>query len=366
MGYAQVSSNKEFIEALEEMVEAPRQAESGESAAGRPNELKTFMLESDKGFPSRANLGDVSYETVGTGMEGMKVLNVRYRNERYEFFLDVSDKRFFRLHTNYDSADVRKIINYMIDYRVHALDKTWFCREMLQRIARMEGNALQGLGLSYSNLTQDRRDLGDFDLRMSGSSAAFLDDVVRPSEKLRRANAYKYVRIMRGAGDARDQYAYDDVHNDGYFALRCGSSIQDHLHVVEQCREEYSKTVAGIEKERIGCRWKDGVGSLEGNPFEFIFPNKVEDLDMFVKKVFSATEPFQLWGLRQNIGEGYFKVLATDLHAGSSVDFEIRDDMMRVYLFEQSCGNIILRLLANLQAHFDADTSCPMVEEIAE
>lgn len=124
--------------------------------------------------------------------------------------------------------------------------------------------------------------------------------------------------------------------------------------------------MTGIEKERTACRWKGGVGSLEGNPFEFIFPNKIKDLDTLITEVFSATEPFQLWGLRQGISEGYFKVLAVDLHAGSSVDFEIRDDMMRVYLFDQSCGNVILRLLANLQARFDADTVCPMVEEIAE
>lgn len=366
MKYTQVSSNKEFLETLDEMVEAPRQAEPGESAAGRPNELKTFMLESDKGFPPHASIGDMSYDVVGTGMDAMKVLNVRYRNTVYEFFLDVSDKRFFRLHTNYDSANVRKIIDSMIGDRDHVLDKAWFYRGMLQRIAGMEGNALQGLGLSYSNLTQERKDLGDFELRMSGSSASSWDDVVQPSEKLRRANAYKYVKIMRGAGDSREQYAYDDVHNDGYFALRGGSSVQDHLHVIEQCREGYSKIVTGIEKQRIACRWKDGVGNLGGNPFEFIFPNRIKNLDMFITKVFSATEPFQLWGLRQNISEGYFKVLAVDLHAGSSVDFEIRDDMMRVYLFDQSCGNIILRLLTNLQAHFDADTVCPMVEEIAE
>ena len=323
------------------------------------------MLESEKGFPLRASMGDVSYDIVSTGMEAMKVLNVRYRNAVYEFFLDVSDRRFFRLHTNCDSADVRRIIDAMIGDRDHVLDKAWFYRGMLQRIVGMEGNALHGLGLSYSNLTQERNDLMDFELRMSGSSVAFWNDVVQPSEKLRRANAYKYVRIMRGSGDAREQYAHDDVHNDGYFALRGGSSIQDHLHVIEQCREEYSKIVTGIEKERIACRWKDGVGSLEGNPFEFIFPNGIKDLDMFIEKVFSATEPFQLWGLQQNISEGYFKVLAVDLHAGGSADFEIRNDMMGVYLFDQSCGNIILRLLTNLQAHFDADTFCPMVEEIA-
>jgi len=366
MKYTQVSSAKEFMETLEEMAELPRQAEPGESAAGRPNELKTFILESDKAFPSDGNLGDISYDVASTGVEGLKVLNVHNGTSTCEFFLDVSDKRFFKLHTNYGSADVRKIIDTMVGHRNHVLDNAWFYRGLLQRIAKMEGNSLQGLGLSYSNLVQDRDDLEDLKLSISGSLAASLEEIVQPNEPLRRASAYRYVRIMRGAGRPTEQRSYDDVHNNGYFALRRGSSVQDHLHVVDQCQEEYSKIITGVEKERIYYRWKGGLGRLEGNAFEFFFPNKVEDLDLFVTRVFSATRPFQLWGLRQRMDDGRIKVLAVDLHVGSSVDFEIGHDMMRVYLFEQGCGNIILRLLTNLQAYFDADTYCPMVDEIAE
>lgn len=366
MKYTQVSSNKEFIDALEEMAEPPRQAESGESAAGRPTELKTFLLESDRGFPPSADLGNVSYEVVNTGMESMKVLNVSDGTSTCEFFLDVIDKRFFKLHTNCSSDSARKIIDAMVGRRNHVLDNAWFYRGLLQRVAKMEGNSLQGLGLSYSNLVQDHDDLEDLDLRISGSLAASLEGIVQPSESLRRASAYKYVRIMRGAGRPLEKRAYDDVHNNGYFALRKGGSVQDHLHVVDQCKEEYSKIITGIEKERIYCKWQDGLGELEGTPFDFIFPNTIKDLDVFVDKVFSSTRPFQLGGLRQKMDDGRLQVLAVDLHAGSSVDFEIGHDMMRVYLFGQSCGNIILRLLTNLQAYFDADTYCPMVDEIAE
>ena len=365
MKYTQVSSNKEFLETLEEMAEPPRQAEPGESAAGRPNELKTFILESDKGFPSSADLGD-SYDIAGTGVEDLKVLNVHDGTSACTFFLDVSDKRFFKLHTNHGSDSVRKIIDAMVGHRNHVLDNAWFYRGLLQRITKMEGNSFQGLGLSYSNRVQDRDDLENFELRISGSLATSLDGIVQPNESLRRANAYKYVRIMRGAGRPLEQRAYDDVHNNGYFALRRGGSVQDHLHIVDQCKEEYSKIIAGVEKERIYYRWKGGLGELQGTAFEFFFPNKVADLDTFVTRVFSATKPFQLWGLRQEMNDGRLKVLAVDLHMGSSVDFEIGHDMMRVYLFEQGCGNIILRLLTNLQAYFDADTYCPMVDEIAE
>ena len=295
----------------------------------------------------------------------MKVLKVHNGTTTCEFFLDVSDKRFFKLHTNHGSADVRKIIDNIAVHRNHILDNAWFYRGLLQRVAKMEGNSLQGFEPSYSNLVQDRGNLKDLKLSTGGSLAASLE-IVQPNEPSDRTSAYQCVRIMRGAGRPVEQRAYDDVHNDGYLALRLGRSVQDHLHIADQCKEEYSKIITGIEKERIYYRWKRGLGRLEGNAFEFFFPNKVEDLDMFVTRVFSTTRPFQLWGLRQRMDDGRIKVLAVDLHVGISVDFEIGHDMMRVYLFRQGCGNLILRLLTNLQAYFDADTYCPMVDEIAE
>ena len=359
MQHTQVSSNREFVEALAEMAGTPR-AGRGEHA-GRPAELKTFLLESDKGFPSGGNFGDLSYDVASTGMEGMKVLNARCGTSTCEFFLDVSDKRFFKLHTNCRSPDARRIVGAMTQARNYFLEHAWFYRGMLQRVAKMEGNSLRGVGLSYSDLVHDRGRLGGF-LRTGGSPAGPPGETVLSGGTLRRANAYKYVRIMRGA----ERRSYDDVHNDGYLALRRGGSVQDHLHLVGQCKEEYSKTIAGVEKERIYYRWERGLGRLEGNAFEFFFPNKVADLDTFVARVFSTTKPFQLWGLRQKMDDGRLKVLAVDLRAGSSVDFEIGHDMMRVYLFGQGRGSIILRLLTNLQAHFDADTYCPLVDEIAE
>ena len=361
MKHTQVSSNGELAEALGEMAGPPRRAERG-GPAGRPAELKTFILESREGFPPGA--GDVSYDVAGTGMEAMKVLNVRYRESACEFFLDVSDKRFFKLHTNCSSSDARRIIGAMTDGRGGSLENAWFHRGMLRRIAKMEGNSLRGVGISYSDLVQDRGHLEGF-LRVRGSPAGPPGEAVLRGGPTRRADAYKYVQIMRGAGRPVGQRSYDDVHRDGHLALRRGGSVQDHLHVVDQCKEEYSKAITGVEKERIYYRWKGGLGELHGNAFEFFFPNKAEDLDAFVERVFSATRPFQLWGLRQRMDDGRLKVLAVDLRAGSSVDFEIGHDMMRVYLFERGRGSIILRLLTNLQAYFDADTHCPAVDEIA-
>lgn len=96
------------------------------------------------------------------------------------------------------------------------------------------------------------------------------------------------------------------------------------------------------------ARWNDGVGDLEGSPFEFVFPGKVEDLDGFADEVFASAAPFRLCGLRQNMDDGRIKVLAVDLHGACTVDFEIGRSMTRACLFGHNCGNVIPRLLTNL------------------
>ena len=77
--------------------------------------------------------------------------------------------------------------------------------------------------------------------------------------------------------------------------------------------------------------------------------------------MFNSTEPFRLWGLKSKIHDGYFKITAVDLHAGTPINFEIADNLMRAYLFKGNCGNTILRLLANLQIHYDSRVACKQI-----
>ena len=45
------------------------------------------------------------------------------------------------------------------------------------------------------------------------------------------------------------------------------------------------------------------------------------------------------------------------------MNFEVADDMMRVYLNKHGCGNTVMRLLCNLQARFGTGIRCRQVEE---
>ena len=57
-----------------------------------------------------------------------------------------------------------------------------------------------------------------------------------------------------------------------------------------------------------------------------------------------------------------YSVPAVDLHDGSVINFEITPEAMRIYLSRGSCGNTVMRLLANMQIHYDVRTKCDDLE----
>lgn len=363
-----VSTNKQFVEELENMIIPPKDYEDL-SERGRMRDLKTFMLESNDGFPIQASLGRMSYEVVGTGLDGIKIMQVKDGGLTHEFYLDMRDERFFRLHTICTSDVAHRIIKALTDDRNHTLDNTWFHHNMLKRLISKPGNHFQGFGISYSDKFAKERDgrvdLANLSLDMSGSMASDIDKLLRQDARINRAGAYSKVSIFRSNGTDPSDFVQDDVRYDGYFSIKQGKSVQDHIHVLDYCKDEYAKTIQGVENERIGASDDGGGRFLDGRSFYFEFPHRIEDLDAFIDGVFNSSRPFQLWGMKQIISDGYYKILAVDLHTGSPMDFEISDDMMRAYIFKGSCGNTILRLLTNLQIHFDSQITCPLVEGIA-
>ena len=358
-----VQNRKEFIDCLENMISQPLH-DGEESSRGRPRELKTYIVESDGGFPQRLTCGGISGEVSDTGLDNMKILRMSHGGNALEFFLDVSDKRFFALHTNEKSEDTNKVIEALTEDHNHAFDNTWFYSAMLNRFSKKRGNVFKGFGVSYTGNTfapepNSDSDIEDLSLNINGSLASDVQNLVEGSS-IGRAIAYNTVRILRG--DPPDSIQ-DDVHNNGYFAVKRGKSVQDHLRLVDSCKEEYSDVVYSVENSSVGVKEVGGKTLVDGDSFDFEFKSKtIEDVEFFISKMFNSTKPFRLWGLKSRIDNDYYKVTAVDLHAGGTIHFDIAKDMMRVVLYKGTCGNTILRLFTNLQIHFDSKITCRQLD----
>lgn len=349
---------------LESIIYPPKYEDEEYSSKGRLRELKTYILESNESFPAQVNTGGISCEVVDTGLENMKILRARPKSgSTHEFFLDVSDNRFFVLHTNDKLEDAYRVIETLTKDYHHTFDNTWFYSNMLKRLADKSGNFFKGFGVSYSDkflrsAEDEDSDIEDLNLSISGSLAEEMQQLIEACSNIKRTIAYNKVRILRGSKHSLVNSVQDDIYNTGYFAVKRGKSVQDHLQLVDICKDEYSETIDDVENLRIGVKEVKGRTLVEGKSFDFVFPNKIENLSLFIEKMFNSAMPFKLWGLKSKIHDDYFKIMAVDLHTGNPMDFEIANDMMRVYLFKGNCGNTILRLFTNLQMYYDSNTTC--------
>lgn len=346
---------------LENVIYPPKDSEEDETR-GRLRELKAYMLESDRPLHSNFVIDAERYEIIDTGLEKMKILRVLGNGTFHEFFLDVADSRFYVLHTNERSDDASKIVSQLVRSRDQMLDYAWFHSELLKGILKKAGNAFRGFGVSYSNKFATPDDEDYLSLSVKGTPAGSMWDAIESKTDTRKRMALNSISVMRGQPHKLYDFVQDDIANNGYFAVKRGKSVQDHLDLVKVCRGEYRQAIEGVESLRIRVRNENGASWFEGHTFDFVFPSPMQDIGAFVEQVFNSSTPFRLWGIREKVDEDHMRVMAVDLHVGHPADFEISRNVMRVYLYKESCGNIILRLLTNLQTHYDSRISC---EEIS-
>lgn len=360
---------KQLVDYLEDQIAGPTDRDRDASGQGRPRELESYVMEAYGKIAPHGGPNGVKWEIDGTGIDEIKTLRV-YRNGMVaaEFFVDVSDRRFLILHTNGESGNAKAAIDGLTELRPPTFGRMWLPHVVLDAIAKEAGNTFQGFGVHFTGgLAGDggarTLPLEDLNLTLNGSMARRIEGYLREHRQLQDVIAYSKVRVMRGK--ARDVYNHvrDDVYGDGCFAIKGGKSIQDHVDLVRLSKNRYAKTVEAIEKCRLGVYPIDGKWIFGGEPLNFEFRRKLPDVEQFIRCLFNSGKPFQLWGIESELEPGYYGVPAVDLHTGDSVDFEIADNMMRVYLNKHGCGNTIMRLLCNLQARFGNTIRCRQVEE---
>jgi hypothetical protein len=162
--------------------------------------------------------------------------------------------------------------------------------------------------------------------------------------------------LLQRAGDAiQNQFCLDDIKYDGKIAAR-GTSFQSHIDLATQVYDSYTGQIQHLETT-YPIRAKTGEHdhwTIGGDAIEMRFSRPVTDLEGFCQSLFSATEPFRLWGVPVQAGDSYYTVEAVDLHVGGTLRFEITHEWMLIYLADGTCGNTVLRVFTNLQRTLDA------------
>ena len=358
-GLAKVSTQQAFMDELERL----HVDEEGDSVAGRPRDLKTYIVEVDEPLQASYQTDGLDLRIDDTGLDHIKILTAKDRSRSVQYYMDKTDERFIVLHTGALATDSDIIAAKMVGSDMCRFDSAWLHTGMLKFIGTHFGNKPIGYAVRYKDIFKDIDSVAepknDLKMEIIGAISDTVLDTIKKNSDIDQIMGYERVLLSRGTGvDA----IMEDLQYNGRFRLAKGDSIDEHTNLIQCVVGKYRDTIQAIEQERIVGKEVAGGFTIEGNAFTFEFKRAINEWGVLLRRIFNAQTPFRIWGLPV-ADTDMQKILCVDMHAGDQLDVEVSEDMMRVYLPDGACGNVILRLYTNLQRYVDANVTCAQLEE---
>jgi hypothetical protein len=275
-----------------------------------------------------------------------------------EFWLDTLDDRFWILHTVESATEADYVIRRLVN-NSRKLDSIWLPSGFFEQTIDILGLPRQltskfsvRTGLYQESIPEDLA-ADALVMKMGGSVDRWRE--FRSTPELSRTMALWSARIVRRNEDT-DLSADDDITASGKVTAR-GDSFNIHQELLTVLKNQYAGLIKGWERT-FHLDWATDHDGLKpsGKTAVIPFTNRLgeEPLVGLVEALFEGGEPYRLFGSPIRQGPNRIVTRAVDLHTGGRINFEITDSFIRVYLFPQTCGNVLARLVTNLQHFHDA------------
>jgi hypothetical protein len=296
---------------------------------------------------------EIDYKLKINETENEYLFNLLFDN--VEYFLDAgNDKRFFMIHSSEKSEATDKGINRLLR-NISNFDNVWFSKKLMNSTDNY--GIWRGISLKHDKIDFDKSedDSEKLNLKINNSSESKvkgLVDLLTSADQFSYTTGISHLSILN-QGENGSSRVIDDLRYDGKFSTR-GESFNRHLWLVNKLYSDYKQLVYNIENN-YAISVKNN--KFDGLPINIDFRRDDLTVEYIIKAIFSNKKPFNLWGYANKISEGYYKVLAVDLHnsnKGNKINFEITKDFLSVYLPKGNCGNTIARLVCNIQQYLDS------------
>ena len=310
---------------------------------------KTFVLEAHAGQDSEALLEDAFGRSHVMGTDDIHLHRIV---GEVEFVIDHLDQRFWSFHTTTPASEAAPYLRRVVGSR-RDLDWMWLPSDHLREI--WPDTAPQWIATNFNagRLTPSATEVADLNIRVRGQAADQLLQIIASQYKV----AVPHSQVGISAVDENLGSINELISHSGRF-VASGDDFSFHQTIVREVVGKYRCFVEGVERRSL--RWvelPEGGAKLRGTPVTLEFSRVIPDLELFLDGLFSAREPFRIWGLVERTGEDSAEVEAVDLHVGQQLRFDVTTRWLRVYLFEGGCGNTVARLASNLQHYFDGALS---------
>lgn len=305
---------------------------------------KTFVIE------AHPNGNPVELLENAFGTESVRPTSDAYVQEvsnGAHLWVDHLDERYWNIHTYGRIDEAHALLRSAVN-RSRTLDWMWLPSQHLR--GAWPGAPLTWLRSDFRGrrLLPVETGVQDLEVQLRGSEAPEIFELISSQYE----SAVSFDRIVMELSEADYGDIQEGLSRQGRFVAR-GDSFEFHQEVVRAVTARYRRFIDLVEQRMIS--WQElprGGAQMGGSAIVIKFSRGIPDRDLFLDQLFSAREPFRLWGVPAD-RNGVAEVEAVDLHVGRKLRCDIGGDWLRVYVFEGGCGNSIARLITNLQHHFD-------------
>lgn len=349
-----IKNRKELSEYLEsKMVSSQEKLEEEGELEFKQFLLKTYLIES-----SVSDLNSIpapegfNIHIQQTQDRTLQILNVQKESAKATFYLDTVNPRFWLIHTVDSSSFTTPFIQKYVSSVMNGLDHPWLPTQFM--IGLSQKDEFRGFNLKYDEeFVKEGKEkaIENLSMRLWGKAAPHVLRTLKKDHELKNSIAISGVGIKHSIdGD----YAIDDIASWGRFTAK-GTSIDGHYFIIQDIQKQYAEKIELIEKSWLDYS-SDAFGfKFQGEPLTIVFDKNIEDLPAFLDKLLASRKPFRLWGVHKFINKDFAKIVGIDLHTGHKINLEITKEWVRIYLPKGSCGNTAMRLLTNIQHHYDSE-----------
>jgi len=364
-----VKNRKELFDYLEDIMTKTYEKikEEGELEYEQ-NILKTYLIESNIPINALHEIyqNELTISIERTEDETLYIVSITKDNKKTEFYVDISDPRFWILHSVSKSSLTDTFVRKLVTPIMSHLDHPWLDKKFLDYVKAKNADYTRGIGIQYKYgkiFPDEENGMEYFTMRAWGSLSENILKEIEKNEKLRHTLAVTSIGIKKiFENNTTTGTVVEDINYLGKFSVK-GTSIQAHLDIVEDIERIYSNKLKVIEDEYcLFYEKKEHSIGIRGAPLLISFKREIEDLDKFLTVMLSSKVPFRLTGFKRMVEKDLFLVTGVDLHNGDKFEMEASPNWMRLYLSKGSCGNTAIRFVSNLQRYYDSNTILEGVE----
>lgn len=319
--------------------------------------IKANIVESNfSSFKEFAEMNKNRIKVIPSKEDDFFNVKIKHDNKQYYLYIDTINPRFWLIHNIEYQRDIDPLIKDLF-YNSYLQDKIYIPNQMMESYWKNYSKNSLGVSLTFKQLLNEdvnnenfsnmEREINNYTLRLWPKRPNTMEKFIEKFREIELPINFKYLNYVFKNKEG-EILMKENIYRDGKFTINKGKDFRKHIDFIEKIKEDYDNLIKKIEKNRMN--WKEGKGNLFCINFnKKINPNSIYKIlktnqDIFKILIFPLykEESFRLFD-------------CMDLHTTGRFKLQIFKDKIYINLNADSCGNVILRLFSNLQAHFSPD-----------